>query len=350
MNNVNIYISHDVTGCLIFGKEFELFLDYTVKNEKDKDFWVDKEDIMLSKGASEAKKPLPIVSSLAKVFMKLYHQNPEAFEEENNPDELIIPVILKRTMEELKLHPGHLTESQWVSPTQITDEDYLFRNNIEREKKTFPLIFEIIMLIGQTFLRLKSDSEGRALNSEILDITSEYTSYLKYLSQMRLPGYLMTQRIKNTSFKPVGIEFNGKDSHCFAVESKSGLLTLAWAELYFASVYEMPFSICSYCGRVYRLTKNLNKSCCGDILCKKSMRKDRDLKNRENDPEIVREKNRLRQQLFRDKKIAKELATKGKTSEEIKSFINSKAKKRGDSSGIRTIDEIKQWIKEVKNK
>jgi hypothetical protein len=344
LNNVEINVSHDVTSCLIFGKEYEVFADYAEMPKNGKVFWEDREDIVFSKGASETTNPLPVISALAKNLINAYKEYPEAFAEENDPDNHIIPIILRKTMEDLNLDPSHIEEAAWICPTPITNGEYLFQNDLSKEEIIFPLTFELINLIGHSTFSYKG---SRAWNSKFLDLANDYVDYALYLSEIKTPTFLMNQRIKQSTFKPVGVITTDMDEtqYSFAVTSNAGILSLAWAELYFAQVYEMPFSMCTYCGQVYRLSKNLHKGTCDNISCRKSLRKDRDQQKRENDPENEREKDRLRQQRLRDKRKVRELVTNGKTAEEIQSYINNKAKQRGDSASIRTIDEIKKWIK-----
>jgi len=353
LSNIEIYISNDVTGCLIFGRDIEVFCDYDEEEKEDqKIFWRDKDDLILSKGASEKRTPLPVISALAQNFIQAYNEFPEIFEEEENPDKTIVPLIFKATIGDLKLDKGHTNEEVWTHPKPITTKDYLFRNGLnDCIPMEFPLTFEIINLILYAVLHHKG-AGTRSVNSNLRELQREYLDYLYYLSQeMNNPTYLLSERIKELTFRPVSIatEDMPKDEpakYSFAIDSKAGILSLAWAELYFAKMFEMPISICTYCGEVFTITRNLSKSTCDKLSCKKQLRKDRDQRKREEDPEGEKEKDRIRQQRLRDKNKAKRLFSKGKSIQEIRKILNDRIRKRGINTELRTIDDIKNWVKE----
>ncbi|MCM3165116.1 hypothetical protein [Metabacillus litoralis] len=358
MNNVDIFMSHDVTGCLLFGRDIEVFFDYIKEDrEGNKVYWKDTDDITLSNGSDEEKSPLPIITALIKNYIAAYKEHPDAFcekfYEDNEHEEIIIPAILKQTILDLGLNSAHLGEESWINPHRITNEDYLFINGLteEKDKVIFPLIFEIQHLI-RTAVILYKNSGNRLTNmsTEFNDISLEFIDYAKYLAHdLKNPHYIINQRIKELTFKPASVIRNDKDDdeikYSFAVEPKAGILSLAWAELYFAGIYEMPISICTYCGKVYKLIRNFNKSTCDCIECKKQLRRDRDQRIREESPETEREKDRIRQQKLRDKNKAIQLQSTGKNREEILSIINKNARKRKDPTGIRTLEDIKRWVK-----
>lgn len=344
-------MSHDVTGNLIFGKDIEVFCDYIAEEtEEEVDYWRDQEDIILSKGALEIKRPLPILNALSKNFIKTFRENKVAFTEEHNPDKNMIPIILKQTIKDLKFQSSHTNEDYWINPKSITAEEYLFQNDIkDNEVVEFPLTFEIIQLITYATLHYKG-AGTRSRQQDFSDLINEYSDYLLYLSrEINNPGYLFSQRIKELTFRPVSIATDDMPNEepakfMFATEGKAGILSLAWAELYFAKTFDMPISVCTYCGKIYSITKNPKKSTCDNDSCKKEQRKERDQQNRLTNPEDEREKDRIRQQRLRDKKKTKTLFSKGKSIEEIRKIINSNPKNNNNFSNLRTTEEIKNWI------
>jgi hypothetical protein len=358
MNKFDIYLSQDVTGCLVFGKDFEVFFDYepcdieTILKTGEVFVKEIRDEIILSKGASETSHPLPIVSALAKNFISEFQNNPEALKRENNPDQQVIPALLRKTIDDLKINPSHSREPHWHFPGMITDE-----------RIAFPLTLELIDLIIVSNLFFKGDRMTSA-QPDFINFLDEYKDYLFYLSNMDSPTYIMNERLKQADLLPVALKpnnmFNEEPKCTFAIRSNAGLLSLAWAELYFAKIHEVPFSICTYCGDVYllnkktqrrkdkdndktkstMLSKTINKSSCDK--CKNVMRKNR----REKDLNVEREKERIRKQNSRDKQKVKEFVLQGKKAEEILNYINDKAKKRDDEE--KTIFEIKKWMKEIK--
>lgn len=324
------FASSDVTGNLIFGKDYDVYIDFRNKKKH------------LSKGASEKKEPLPIVSKITQSFFEVFQEDPDAFIQENEPDQKVIPVVLKKAIHSLGFNTDYL--EIWTNPFPVSNDQLILKNPSDK-KISFPLTFEIMSLI---MLALSSFSVPNTINQRFLNVLQKnYFGYQKYLQERKSPKFLMEQRIEDLIFKPVTAKSidSEKAQYTFAVDAPFGILSLAWAEFYLSQVYEMPISICSYCGKAYRLTGKYEVAgSCGDANCKKLIKKDRDFIKRVEEPESVKEKDRKRQQRVRDKKKAKELAAKGQTVKEIMEAINKKAKERGDKSGIRTIDEIKNWI------
>jgi hypothetical protein len=76
------------------------------------------------------------------------------------------------------------------------------------------------------------------------------------------------------------------------------------------NIIGIPVSTCLYCGKKFYSSRKQIISHCDNISCKKSMRADRDRLRRVEFPKEVKEKDKIRQQRFRDKKKQESLQKK----------------------------------------
>jgi hypothetical protein len=122
-----------------------------------------------------------------------------------------------------------------------------------------------------------------------IEIFKKDTEQMNLLENSSIKGHsrLLDDFVRNARLEPVHItdeeemktsQTEGYSPISLALYHINTPLEIAWSELMFAQVLKMPVSLCTFCGKVYRLEgkdgrKNLSKSTCGDPKCEKKLRK-----------------------------------------------------------------------------
>ncbi len=325
-NKLLISHSKNVTNLYVFTKDLEMFK-------------VNNESFTLSKGVLEKSNPLPVVSSISKSFFKYFNDESQVskFIPSNNPDQEIIKRIFKDAYDTLQL------KQMPYNPLPLDLKDAYN-----------PLTIELLALI---YAATAYVTGKRVLNrrfSSLLFSLGISPIEIERIQDMRLEEQeFFRAKIVEWEYSPyaIGNKFNGELEDALQKElglqrtlvtNPNNLLGLAWSELFFAELYMIPASICTFCGSSYRLVGKKNKGSfrknnCGEEKCKKLARLQRDLVRRQLHTEDVRTADKIRKRSSR-KSRAINLIKQNKTNEVI-------AKATGAS-----VADIEVWREQYKKK
>jgi hypothetical protein len=325
-NKKIISYSKDVTSIYFLIKDLELFkfLD---------------EEIVLSRGLMEKSNPLPVVNALSKSFFKYFNDESQSvnFIPSNNPDQGIIFKVFQDVQDSLEL------SNMSFSPLRLDLNDVYN-----------PLTIELLAIIysGATYA-----SGNRRLNKRFKSLLLSLGLSPKEV------GWIHDKRLEEQVFFRAKItewefysdrsknKFKGELEDALKEElgiqrtiatNPKNIFGLAWSELYFADMYKIPASICTFCGRAYRLVGKGNKGSfrknnCGKENCQKIARSQRDQLKRQQDEEDVRQNDKIRKRNSRKNKAINMIKQK-KTNEVI-------AKETGAS-----IADIQEWREQYKKR
>lgn len=396
LNNVKFYdsndVSYDLRNNFVMTKEFELLgdgLDTLSDN------------VILSKGTSEEEQPLPIINLLSKSFFRLLENDEMVLHPEKNPDIFTMREVFLKAARDLesiintqKYGEPTLGDGLDLLPTTKLHDDYssMFgyqlnshRRNDERNDEFFLKIaaiktatmegkqsfeeehnklLELFLNRGEEkgylnfttelmvlFMILASyGNHKRVINKHFASLYEKHEKYCERTLNVHrnIWAYVQKKRALQLSITPnyftVGsTEIAGKSMPlskvkiAFAAYPKD-ILQMAWAELIFAQIHEMPVGLCTFCGTVYRVggkkgRGNHRQSTCGNPECQKKLRYQRDQEKKQQDPEEVRRKNRERQKKYQDKQKALRLHNEGVAINEIAKTID------------RSVEEIREWLR-----
>jgi len=165
------------------------------------------------------------------------------------------------------------------------------------------------------------DTVGFELKTENI-VNEMYASRLKEIVVKPIPFISRNGDVDETISKALSSLFDISTAFTLRDSADAHILQLAWFELHFAILHKMPLGMCQFCGSAYRMDGlsgrgKFVKRTCGSDECKKKLRKQWDNRKREENPELLREKDRIRQQRRRMKKNVLELHEKGMSIEEI---------------------------------
>lgn len=269
-------------------------------------------DTIISAGDKERKTPLPIINALSKAVIgrlmedkdpyELFIQHPSVDTHTKN--------ILNKSLHELKIElpfPSKLNTVSFPIHTQLT---------------------EILAIMYRTF----SFQKGlRTANTRFLALLKNHLLDNSKISELRTKrghNSLSTFTFYEGIHLPDSNELGKMDKERQVIGSEpTDLISAAWAELTYAQALNRPVSLCTYCGKTYRLDGkdrrgNYSKSNCGQESCKMLARLQREHHKRIHNGKEVREKEKKRKQTSRLKRNAYQLYMEGKNGRQISSELN----------------------------
>lgn len=343
----------------------------------------------LSKGTQEKQNPLPVINAISKAFFQtmqkedfffsVFHRNlpnPVLMYGNTYHDVYDVNVFLQiiwtacenLNMFQYPYEDENTHEKSWWYYNAFYSPQVSFMSGWMYEKYShwkinhfYPHVFELLNLIMLTANYYQGD---RLVNQTLKNMENSYLSALKLkfeLEERRLKNWYRKNYPKETDNRVYKIKdlknqvpiLNDQDD-IFKYRVKSidpiitnekkiylgakgirSLVELAWHELFFARYFDLPLSVCTFCGEVYYLKGSITKSTCGKEKCKKQLRKQQDTKKR-NDPttaKIIKEQDRERKRRQRAKQKAINMHLKeGKSIGEIASILKY------------PIEDIQNWI------
>jgi hypothetical protein len=300
----------------------------------------ENEEFILSKGEMEKSNPLPVVSALCQSFFKYFNDQPQlnCFSTHYNPDNEITFDVITNTHDTLGL------------------SCYMPYNPLPLELKDVhnPLTKELLAIIY--FASFFAPGKRR-INVRLQSLLFSFgitPNEVEIIQDKRLEEQdFFRAKITDWEFHPlsVGSKFKGEieedvqeELHMqrTIVTNPSNLFGLAWSELFFAQMYMIPVSVCTFCGTTFRLVGKSNKGSfrknnCGKENCQKIARSQRDQLKRQLHEKDVRQNDKVRKRNSRKNKAINMIKQK-KTNEII-------AKETGAS-----IADIQEWREQYKNR
>ncbi|MGM7637585.1 hypothetical protein [Bacillus sp. Hm123] len=368
MENLNNFITDAVTcGIFYFSDEIEIFTD---KNQKEHYI-----KTKLSNGSSEKENPLPMINAISTTFFEFMKQQDfkvRIFEDTYNceylgmgkhlVDKYIFDRITWEAAQKINIFQNVPEENFGILDPLMDGIIKRSKNNEYKIIGIYPFVFKIVNLLVLTATYYFS--EHRYINHRLLDwhdIYIDITEKKLANAEIRAREFVKKQgvdfsvnlvsnlpikknhydlfddfvssvRLKQVYFikdkKNLRRTLTGDVTSGLGLEYVRNPMEIAWAELMFAQQLKMPATICTFCGKVYRLEDskgriNKAKSTCGSFECKKALRQQITEYKMADPKEAKRQKematNRQRKKRAKDKALS--LYKEGKTVAEISGII-----------------------------